>query len=105
MFRSTTLAMDMSNTSRVVQHRQVFSPWTHRLGVLAAHHTGDLRDVTEVVRHPGGKQLPEGYRTELGVAATPVEVVTRDSQRLQAAEARRSSLGKSVEQLSQGLAT
>lgn len=97
--------MEMSNTSGVVQHRQVFSPWTDGLGVLASHYTGDLRDVAEVVRYPGGKQLPEGYRTELGVAPTPVQVVTRDSQRLQAAEARRSSFGKGIEQLSQGLAT
>src|SRR5918994_5830878 len=104
-FRSTTLAMDMSDTSRAVQHRQVFSPWTHGLGILATHHAGNLRDMAEVVRHPGGKQLSKGYRAELGMAAAPVQVVTGDSQRLQAAEAGRSCFDERVQQLAESLSS
>ena len=105
IFRSRTLAIDMSNATRVVQHRQVCAPRPDRLGILPAHHPGNLCDMTEVVRYPGGKELAQGYPTELGVAPAPIQVVRGESQRLKAAEAGRSGFGKSVQQLAEGLAS
>jgi hypothetical protein len=69
------------------------------------HHAGDLGEMTEVVRYPGGKQLAQRHSAELRVAAPPIQVITRQSQRLQAVEAGRPGLGKNVQELGQGLAT
>src|SRR5262245_53896190 len=50
-----------------VHHREVRAPGAHRLAVLLRHHPRRLRDVPQVVRHPGGEELPQRHRPELGV--------------------------------------
>jgi hypothetical protein len=45
-----------------------------------AHHPGDLSNMAEVMRYPGGKQLAQAYRTQLGMKATPIQIVSREFQ-------------------------
>jgi hypothetical protein len=52
-----------------IEHREVRSPRAHRVAISLGHHTRRLRDVTEVVRHPGGEQLTQGDGAEVRVLA------------------------------------
>src|SRR5687768_9185895 len=48
----------------VGEHGQVFHPRPDLVPVLLSHDPGDLGDVAEVVRHPGGEQLSQRDRAQ-----------------------------------------
>ena len=61
-----------------VEDRQIGSPGSDLVPVLPGHHSRDLREVTEVVCHPGREQLPERDRAEGGVLAFERELALAD---------------------------
>src|SRR5262245_8742052 len=68
------------------QHREIGQPGADRLGVPLAHDAGDLADVAQVVRYPGGEVLLQGDDPELGMAAAAREIRRREPQRPEARE-------------------
>src|ERR1051325_1457982 len=80
--------------SSFLQYRQVLFPGADRFGVLPAHHADDLRDVTQVVRDPRGKQLAERDAAEFGMRAAPVQLIGRDLQLRKPREARFAALSE-----------
>ena len=75
-----------------VQHRQIGFPRPDRLAILLRHDTGDLRQVTKVVRHPRRQQLLEGDAAERGMLAREPELLRGQGQRAQVAEILRPEL-------------
>lgn len=58
-----------------LQDAEVDAPGADGFAVLVGHDSGDLVEVGEVVRGPGGEQLREGDRAEGWVASAAGEVV------------------------------
>jgi hypothetical protein len=84
-----------------LQQGQVGAPGSDRIGVLFAHHSGNLGQVVEVVGHPGRQQLTQCDRTERGVEAPAREIFRLEPERFQAVHAGGAQLGEGVEQLRQ----
>ena len=47
-----------------IEDRQIGPPRPDRVPVLLGHDSRRLGNVAEVVRHPGGEQLPQGDRAQ-----------------------------------------
>lgn len=51
------------------EHGKVLHPGAGLVAVLLGHHPGDLRDMAEVVHHPGREQLAQGDGAQAGMIA------------------------------------
>jgi hypothetical protein len=67
--------------------------------MLFRHHPADLVQVRQVVRHPGGQELPERHRPELGMLALERQLLVRQRPRCE----RRNALGAAPSELVQQL--
>ncbi len=59
---------------------QILPPWADGIGVLATQTTRDLKNVIQVVRHPGRKMLAEGHSPELRMSSRAVKIGRCESQ-------------------------
>src|SRR5687767_6697649 len=91
--------MTSATHSGSVHHAQVGTPGTYSFGILLRQHLRNLRDVTEILRHPRGEQLAKCNRAELGMLPFECELRLGQARRYQPGEASSAHLSKLGEQL------
>ncbi len=80
------------------QHRQVRDPGADLAVILLGHHAHRLRDVSEIMHHPRGEQLPQRDGPQRRMFARQVEIGRRQLPRTQLIDALDSQPRKLVEQ-------
>src|SRR5688572_15266758 len=86
-----------------IEHGEVRTPGADVVAVAFGEYARGLRDVAEVVGHPGGEQLPQGDGTERGVLALERELGVREVPAAQRREVLLAEAGELVEELLQVL--
>jgi hypothetical protein len=57
-----------------VQHAEESVPWSDGIAVLVSENAGDLMEMGQIVRGPGGEQLTQGNDAERGMASALFQI-------------------------------
>src|SRR3954464_13078987 len=89
--------------SSSIHHRKIRPPRPDGLAVLLRHHARRLRDVAEIVRHPGGEQLPQRHRSERRMHSLERQLAVGQPPAAKSVEVARPELLELVEELRDAL--
>src|SRR5437764_14829512 len=85
-------------------HRQKFRPRADFLLVAAGHSAGDLEEMREIMRGPGGEELAQRDGAEGGMRALQFEVLGLEMERVDAGQALAPKCGELVQKGGERLA-